>query len=58
MVKNLHLNPEIGQLKERQHMVFIDKWFLFGGFFVLFYQGRVIEVWPLFTNWDLFGCDL
>ena len=37
-------------LREIQSMVFIDKWFLFGGFFVLFYQGRVIEVRPLFTG--------
>ena len=34
-------------------MVFIDKCSLFGGFFVLFYQRRVIEMWPLFTGWPL-----
>ena len=35
-----------GHPRERQHMVFIDKWSLFGGYwyFVLFYQGRVTEV--------------
>ena len=25
---------------------------------VLFYQGRFIEVWPLFTGWSLFGGGL
>ena len=34
------------------------KWSLFGGYFVLFYQGRVIEVLPLFTGWSLIGCGL
>ena len=29
-------------------MIFIDNWSLFGDYFVLFYQVRVIEVWPLF----------
>ena len=29
------------------NMVFIYKWSLFRGFFGLFYQGRVINVWPL-----------
>ena len=29
--------------RERQIMVFINKWPLFGCYFVLFYQGRVIE---------------
>ena len=43
---------------ERQNMVFIDKWSLFEGYFVFFYQGRVIEVWPLFTGWSLFGGGL
>ena len=33
-----------GHPRERQHMAFIDKWSLFGCYFVLFYQGRVIEV--------------
>ena len=36
--------------RERQDTVFIDKRSLFRGYFVLFYQGRVIEVWPLFTG--------
>ena len=36
-------------------MVFIDKWSLFRGYIVLFNQGRVTEVWPLFTVWSLFG---
>ena len=45
---------------ERQHiiMVFIDKWSLFGGYIVLFNQGRVIEVWPLFTGWSLLAGGL
>ena len=30
-------------------MVFIDKWTLFGGFFISFNQKRLIIVWPLFT---------
>ena len=47
-----------GHLRERQNMVFIDNWPLFGGYFVLFYQGRVIEMWPLFTGWSLFGGGL
>ena len=25
-----------------------------GGYIVLFYPGRVIEVWPLFAVWPLF----
>ena len=36
-------------------MVFIDKWSLFGGYFVLFYQGRIIEVWSLYTGWPLYS---
>ena len=40
--------------RERQNIAFIDKWSLFGGYFILFYQGRAIEVWPLFTGWSLF----
>ena len=28
-------------------MVFIDKWSLFGSYFVIFNQGKVTEVWPL-----------
>ena len=28
-----------GHQRERQDTVFIDKWSLFGGYFVLFYQG-------------------
>ena len=39
-------------------MAFLDKWSLFGGYFVIFNQGRVTEVWPLFTGWSLFGGDL
>jgi hypothetical protein len=35
-------------------MTFIDKWSLFGGYYVIFNQGRVIEEWPLFTKWSLF----
>ena len=33
-----------GHPRERHNIVFIDKWSLFEGFFVLFYQGRLIEV--------------
>ena len=33
-----------GHPREKQNMVFIDKWSLFGGYFVLFYQGSVTEV--------------
>ena len=33
-----------GHPREKLHMVFIDKWSSFGGYSVLFYQGRVIEV--------------
>ena len=47
-----------GHPRERQHMTFIDKWSFFGGYFVLFYQGKVIEVWTLFTGWSLFGGGL
>ena len=36
-------------------MVFLDKWPLFGGYIVLFNQGRVTEEWPLFTGWSLVG---
>ena len=35
-------------------MVFIDKWPLFGGYIVLFKQGRIPEEWPLITGWSLF----
>ena len=34
-------------------MVFIDKWSLFEGYFVLFNQERVIEVWPFLAGWSL-----
>ena len=47
-----------GHPRERHHMVFIDKWSLFGGYIVLFNQGYVTEVWPLFTGWPLFGGGL
>ena len=43
-----------GQPRGKQNMVFTEKWSLFGGYFVILYQGRVIEVWPLFTVWSLF----
>ena len=39
-------------------MFFIDKWTLFRGYIVLFYQGRDFEVWPLFTGWSLLGGGL
>ena len=47
-----------GHPRERQNMVVIDKWPLFGGYFVLFNQWRVIGVWSLFTGWSLFGGGL
>ena len=47
-----------GHPREEKNMVFINKWSLFGGYFVLFYQVTVIEVWPLFTGWSLFRCGL
>ena len=34
---------DIGGTSERQSMVFIDKWSLFSGYFVLFYKRRVLE---------------
>ena len=46
-----------GLTRERQYMVFIDKWSLFGGNFY-FIKGKVIEVWLLFTGWSLFGGGL
>ena len=39
-----------GHPRERQLVVFIDKWSLFGGYFVIFYQGVVNEVGPLLTG--------
>ena len=47
-----------GHPRERQHMVFIDKWSLFGVYFDLCYEERVIEVGPLFAGWSLFGGGL
>ena len=38
---------------ERHHMVGY-----IGGYIVLFNQGRVTEVWPLFTGWSLYGGGL
>ena len=43
-----------GHATERQNMVFIDKWSSFGGYIASFYQGRVVEMWPLFAGWSLF----
>ena len=40
--------------RKRQKMAFIDKWPLFGGYFVILYQVMVIEVWPLISRWSLF----
>ena len=46
----------IGHPRERQNMVFIEKWSFFKGYFLLYFsKERVIEVWPLFTGWTLFG---
>ena len=39
-------------------MVIIDKWSLCGGRFAFLYQGRFIEVCPLFLGWSLFGGGL
>ena len=44
--------------RERQNKVVIDKWPLFRGYFVLFYQERVIDVWSfiyrmVFIMWPL-----
>ena len=39
-------------------MAFTDKWPLFGGYFVLFSEGQIIEVWRLFRGWSLFGGGL
>ena len=36
-------------------LVFIDRWPLFEGFFVLCYLWRAIRVWPLLTGWSLLG---
>ena len=47
-----------GHPREIQNVVFIEKWSLFGGCFVLFYQGRIIEMLSLFTEWYLFGGGL
>ena len=33
-----------GHPREIQNMVFIDKWSLFGGNYVLFYHGGVIDM--------------
>ena len=46
-----------GHPRERQNMVFIDKWSLFEGYFLLFYQVSVNKVWPLVTG-SFFGGDL
>ena len=40
--------------QERHNMTFIDKWSLFGGFFVFYNQQMIFEVWTLFTRWSLF----
>ena len=40
------------------NMICKNKWSLFGDYYVLFNQGRVIGMWPLFTGWSLFGGDL
>ena len=43
-----------GHPRERHHMVFVDKWSLFGGYLVLFYHGRVIEKIMVFLRrWPL-----
>ena len=47
-----------GHPREKQHMAFKDKWPLFGGYNVLFNEGRVTEIWSLFTGRSLVGGDL
>ena len=59
---HLHLNIQSnlwikGHLRERQILVFIDKWALFGVFF-LFHLINEGWVWPLFTGWSLLGGGL
>ena len=44
-----------GHPSEGHHMVFTDMWPLFGGYIVLFNEGRVTNEWPLFTGWSIFG---
>ena len=39
-----------GHPRERQRMVFMDKWPSFGGYIVLFNHGRITEMCPLFTG--------
>ena len=39
-------------------MVFTDKCPLIGGYIVLFNNGKVTEMWPLFTGWSLFQVGL
>ena len=41
-----------GHLREKQYMVFIDKWPLFGGYIVLLNLESITEEWPLFTGWS------
>ena len=53
MKQNTVKSVNKGHPRDRQHMVFIDKWPLFGGYIVLFNQRKVTEVWPLFTGWSL-----
>ena len=57
-LRNIQSPVYKGHQRKRQQMALIDKWSLFGGYLVLFYQGSVIEVWPLFTGWSLFVGDL
>ena len=47
-----------GHPREVHYMVFIENWSLFVGYIVLFNQGRVTEVWPLFTWKSLFRGSL
>ena len=44
-MENMEYKPvNKGHQGERSNMVFIENWSFFGGFIVLFYQGRVFEV--------------
>ena len=48
----------LGHPCDRQILVFIDKWSLFWGFFVLFIQWNDNRVWPLPTGWSVLGGGL
>ena len=43
-----------GHRKDRQHMVFKDEWSFFGGYIVLYYQGRIISKCGLYLQGSLY----